>query len=72
MNAASIKKTLSEAQKTLAAVAGVVAQVIELGLLHGTALHYAQIVSGAVAAVLVYMAPYTKTVAAPTDVASKV
>lgn len=47
---------LTEVDKALAAAAGVLAQVIELGVLHGTALHYAQTASGVIAAVLVYLA----------------
>ena len=47
---------LTEFDKFLSAAAGVLALVIELGVLHGSALHYAQVASGAVAAVLVLLA----------------
>jgi len=56
---------LSDAKKALVAVAGVLAQVLELGLLHGTALHWAQVASGAVAAVLVYVVPGPQPKPAP-------
>lgn len=48
---------LAEARKALLAAAGVLAQVIELGVLHGSALHWAQIASGAVASALVFLVP---------------
>lgn len=53
----NLSKLLTEARKALVAAAGVVAQVIALGVLHGTALHWAQIASGALAAILVYRIP---------------
>lgn len=53
----TIVKVLTEARKFGVAVLGVIAQVIELGVLHGTALHWAQTVSGVVAAVLTYVVP---------------
>lgn len=46
-----------QARKFLVALAGAVAQVIELGLLHGSALHVAQAVSAFLTAVLVYHVP---------------
>lgn len=53
MNAKLNLKLLTEARKTLVAIGGVLTQVIELGVLHGTALHYAQVASALVAIVLV-------------------
>lgn len=52
-----IATALTDARKSLVALAGVLAQVLELGLLHGTAQHYAQVASTIVAAVLVYVVP---------------
>jgi hypothetical protein len=50
-------KLFTEARKFGLTLAGLLAQVIELGLLHGDALHWAQVASGALAAVLVYQVP---------------
>lgn len=62
--------TLPEIRKALVAVAGVLAQVIELGVLHGSVLHYAQVASGAVAAVLVYVVPNGRTAVPAAPVAA--
>lgn len=53
----SYLKVFTEARKFGLTLAGLLVQVIELGVLHGTALHWAQIASGALAAVLVYRVP---------------
>lgn len=55
MNIPALPK-LTDVDKFLAAASGVVAQAIELGVLHGTALHYAQVISSALAATLVFLA----------------
>jgi hypothetical protein len=48
---------IAQVRKALVGAAGVLAQVIELGVIHGSALHYAQVASGVLAAVLVYVVP---------------
>lgn len=50
-------KLLSEARKALIAVVGLVGQAVALGLLHGTALHVAQLVLAAGTALGVYGVP---------------
>lgn len=57
---------LTDVDKFLAALAGLLAQVIELGVLSGTALHYAQVASGALAAALVFLAQPPAPKPAPT------
>lgn len=56
---------LVDARKFLVAAAGVLAQAIEVGVLHGNALHWAQVASAGIAAALVYLVP--NGVAAPAD-----
>lgn len=48
---------LAEARKALAVVAGIVAQVVALGVLSGTALHDVQAVLAVLTAVGVYAVP---------------
>lgn len=47
----------AEIRKAAIAVLGVIAQAVALGVLHGTALHYAQVVLAAATAAGVYVAP---------------
>jgi len=49
--------TLSEIRKAAVALVGAVAQGISLGFLHGTALHYAQIVVAVATLLGVYVVP---------------
>lgn len=66
MSALKVKvPSLGEIRKALIAAGGLLAQVVELGVLHGTALHVAQILSGAISSVLVYVIP-NDTPAKPT------
>jgi hypothetical protein len=52
-----VKTKLAEARKTLVAVLGVVAQAVSLGVLHGAALHGAQVVLAVATAAGVWAAP---------------
>jgi uncharacterized membrane protein YdbT with pleckstrin-like domain len=56
---------LAELRKAVAAASGLLAQVIELGVLNGTALHWTQTASGVLAALLVYLVPNAPKKAAP-------
>jgi hypothetical protein len=49
-----ISQWASNARKFLAAAAAVIAQVLALGLLHGDALRYTQLIAGIIGAALVY------------------
>lgn len=49
--------TVAEIRKTLTALVGLVAQVVALGVLSGTALHWAQLVLAGATAVGVYVVP---------------
>jgi len=49
--------TLAEARKGLAAVAGVAAEAVALGVLHGATLNIAQLIIAAATAVGVYAVP---------------
>jgi hypothetical protein len=53
----TLTERVAEIRKTLVAAAGLLAQAISVGVLHGTALHYAQIIEAALTAVLVYQVP---------------
>lgn len=48
---------LGTVRKALVAVAGVAAQLIAVGVLHGTVLHWVQVALGALAAAGVYAVP---------------
>ena len=48
---------LTKFDKALVAVLGVVAQLIAIGAIQGTALHYAQIVIAVATALVVYQTP---------------
>ena len=63
---------LAEVRKVAVAVVGVVAQVVALGLLHGTALHWAQVVVAAATAVGVYGVPNAPKAAVVAEVAAAV
>jgi hypothetical protein len=52
-----VKARFAEARKTVVAVLGVVAQAVSLGVLHGAALHDAQIVLAVATAAGVWAAP---------------
>lgn len=53
----ALRAKLAPARKALVAVAGVAAQLVALGVLSGSALHYAQVVLAVLTAAGVYAAP---------------
>ena len=65
-----VKAHVAPARKALVAVAALAAQVIALGVLHGTALHYVQVGLAALAAVGVYAVPNAKKPLALAEVSS--
>lgn len=48
---------IAEIRKTLVALAGLITQAVALGVLHGEALHWAQLVLAALTAAGVFLAP---------------
>lgn len=52
--------SVAEVRKAAAALAGVIGQVVALGLLHGTALHYAQVAIAVATFVSVFVIPNAK------------
>ena len=54
-----------EMRKTLAAVAGVAAEAVALGILHGTALNVAQLIIAGATAAGVFVVPNAPKKAAP-------
>lgn len=52
-----MKFNLQTILKTVVAVLGLIGQLVSLGLLHGTALHWAQIILAAATAAGVYVVP---------------
>ena len=57
MTATRAAQWAAEARKGLLGAAGALAVIVEAGVLHGTAQHWAQAVSSALAAFLVYAVP---------------
>lgn len=57
MSPARVAQWAAEARKALLGAAGALAVIVEAGVLHGTAQHWAQAASSALAALLVYAVP---------------
>ena len=66
----ALTDAVGQARKALVAVAGVVVQAVALGVLHGTALHYAQLFVALATAAGVYGVP-NKPKTAPAPPAAK-
>jgi hypothetical protein len=52
---------LASAKKFIAAAVGAVGEILTLGLLHGTAQHWATVLVGIASALAVYLVPNTPT-----------